>query len=588
MKRTFALGAAFFALASCGGGQTNPKLFSTEWSDDGGRSIEAVRVKLGGARPSGAADVVVAVAGHADKIIGHPLGGGAKWMFAHPLDARPIIAGSVVLGSGGGELFALDARKGTKLWARPTGGLFLHGAGDDGGVTVITMSQGTGMGSVLLAILHDGQVVRQVETEKILGTPAVLSRIAFIPWGNQYISALDLSDGEESGRVVLREKVSRAWTEGGSLYFGEVGITRFDHRIREASRKNANHLALPIRELPGTPALMTSGSERQLPLAGAQDRIRLYALPTSGEGPLAIEGDRYYATYFRLVMGFEATKGALKWVHLHASDVVGGDAARGSVVLCDEQGKVTIFDAQTGGILGEEDLGEPVMSCVVQVDAWRPGGQVRPAEPLAAQIATAVLSHEAQLATANRLLLRELTTLPDELATKTLVDLASDPRASPVLVADARLALATRRNGARFMIEALERHYDFLKDVLLPPPVAPIAQALAAMKERAAAPALASHLLDPADSDEDVKEAAAALEVLGGAAELPALRAFFGLYRATAETDWVQADAAWTRALAEYEIAEADWSEARAARSKARAAVTKAQARLELIRRQQH
>src|SRR5512138_1597310 len=40
-----------------------------------------------------------------------------------------------------------------------------------------------------------------------------------------------------------------------------------------------------------------------------------------------------------------------------------------------------------------------------------------------------------QLATADRLLLRELTTMSDELATKTLVDLSSDLRASPVLVA---------------------------------------------------------------------------------------------------------------------------------------------------------
>src|SRR6185312_2546036 len=114
------------------------------------------------------ADVAVAVAGNGDKMIGQPLGGGAKWTFAHPLDTRPLIAGSVVVGSGGGELFALDATTGRRMWARPTGGLRLHGAGDDGHVTVVTMTSGTGAGSTMLALLRDGSVQRQIETDKVL------------------------------------------------------------------------------------------------------------------------------------------------------------------------------------------------------------------------------------------------------------------------------------------------------------------------------------------------------------------------------------------------------------------------------------
>jgi len=117
------------------------------------------------------------------------------------------------------------------------------------------------------------------------------------------------------------------------------------------------------------------------------------------------------------------------------------------------------------------------------------------------------------------------------------VDAASDPRTSPDLLVDARTALANRRNGASFMEAALVRHYDFLKDVLRTPPVGPIAQALGAMKEKAAAPLLAAHLLDPADTEDDVKQAAAALAVVAGPNEIPALREFFGLYRATAEDD---------------------------------------------------
>jgi outer membrane protein assembly factor BamB len=528
-------------LGACGGGGTNLHLFSTDWTDDHGASMEAVRQRVGGAKPTAATDVVVAVAGNADKIVGLPLSGAAKWSFAHPLDARPIVTGTVVVASGGGKLFALDASNGKSLWERPTGGLALHGAGDNGGVTAITLTQVSGRGSVLLAVTHDGAIVRQVESDKILGAPAVLSRIAFVPWSSQYVSAIDLSDGDEVGRVVLREKTSRAWTKNGALYFGEVGLFRFDDKIRLASSGGATHASLPVRELPGTPLLMASGNDRQSPVASAPDRIRLFARPTAPDAPLAIADDRFYGTYFRIVMGFESKKGGLSWVHLHPSDVLGGDVADGALVVCDEDGKVTSMGAKSGGVLGELDLGEPVKSCTVQIDQWHPSGSPSKVESLARQIAASVKSHEPQLATANRFLLRELATLDDEEATRTLVELAADRRAAPVLVSEARGALANRRNGARYMIEALGKHYDYLRDELLAPPVGPMAQALAAMNDKSAGPALAAHLLDPADDDDDVKQAAAALAILGGPSEVPALKQFFGMYRANAEGEQVSA-----------------------------------------------
>ena len=55
--------------------------------------------------------------------------------------------------------------------------------------------------------------------------------------------------------------------------------------------------------------------------------------------------------------------------------------------------------------------------------------------------------------------------------------------------------------------------------------------------EPGAAPLLAEHILDPADSDDDVREAAAALASLATASEAPALEQFFAMYRATAAND---------------------------------------------------
>ena len=540
MKRATAT-LALLAAAACGGVQAHVTRFSTEWEDDGGVSIGRAWQRLSSEQVPASADVVLGVAGNTDKILGLPLGGGSKWTFAHPLDARPVVAGDVVVGSGGNEVFALDAKSGSVLWRRPTGGIPLLGAGDDGAVTVMTFRKAGGVGSVLLAVSRDGQVVQQIETDKPLGAPAVLARTAFVPWSSQYVSVMDLASGAETARVTLREQVGRAWAQGGSLWFGQIGYVRFDERIAGASKNKATRVAIPARELPGTPKLMPPVSTPVPPVANADDRVHLYARPEGNDSGGALADGRWYATYFRLAMGFGAEKGKLGWVHLHGADFLGGAAASGAVVLCDAQGKVTTLDAKTGGVLSDADLGEPLKSCVVNVDGQRASGSPADVKPLAQQLADAVLADDPQLVEAQKLLLRELAALEDDTATKTLVDLASDPRTSPDLLEQARTALANRRNGATYMEAALQRHYDFLKDVLRPPPVGPIAQALGAMKEKAAAPLLAAHLLDPADTDDDVRQAAAALAVVAGADQIPALHEFFGLYRASAPNDDIAA-----------------------------------------------
>ncbi|MDP9150241.1 MAG: PQQ-binding-like beta-propeller repeat protein, partial [Myxococcota bacterium] len=291
MRLTVTAALLLASLASCGGGQTRLKVFSTDWEDDRGASIARVWDRVSGAAIPPAADVVVGIAGNADKLIGMPLSGDAKWTFSHALDARPIVAGNVIVASGGDETFALDAKTGTALWRRPTGGMTLLGAGDDGTVTVASFRRAGATGTLLLAVTHDGQVMRQIETEKALGAPAVLGRMAFVPWAGQYVSVIDLTNGNEAARVTLREQSSRAWTQGGALWFGELGFIRFDAHIRDASRGGASMVTPPVRELPGMPKLMASGNSPVAPIANAEDKTRLYARPESGDEAGDAAGD---------------------------------------------------------------------------------------------------------------------------------------------------------------------------------------------------------------------------------------------------------------------------------------------------------
>jgi outer membrane protein assembly factor BamB len=233
-------------------------------------------------------------------------------------------------------------------------------------------------------------------------------------------------------------------------------------------------------------------------------------------------------------MGLDAKDGALRWVRSFRDDVIAGSAAEAGFALCDTSGAVHVVAASNGGDAGGVSLGQKLRSCVVQSGALRVGVGADPGS-LVKQIGNALDVRDQELATAQHFLLIELGPMQDPTVTKILIDLASDARISPLLLEDAAKLLATRRNGAEYMIEALGRHYDFLSDVLRPPPIGPMADALAAMHEKRAAPQLAKHLNDPANAPDDIRRCARALVELAGPAEAEDLKTFFALYRATAD-----------------------------------------------------
>jgi outer membrane protein assembly factor BamB len=523
---------------SCGGGQTRiDTAFSTDWQDDHGAGARVVQSKVSAIPiPAGTA---VAVGVVDNGLVGVSLSGGSPWSYTHALESRPALAGSVVVGSGGGEIFALDAATGRPLWTkRGTGEL--RGIGDDGKTTVLSLGRSTDAGSLLLAIAHDGNVVRQLEAQPRVGIPAVVGSYAFFPWQSQYVTVYNLTTGTEEARLLFREQVSRAFTHGGKLYFGELGLFRFDERVSLASQHQASHVVLPAITLPGDPTWFVSASDARPLEADARDKISLFGEPTPGAS-LALAANTLIATYYRIVLGLDARAGTVTWTRNLAADAIAGDPFPRGIALCDADGNVTLLGLANGAKLASVSFGKKIKTCVVQADSFSSAAgtteEVRP--PLADQIAEAVDLGEADLLAVHRVLLRTLGKLEDSKATKVLIDWASDPRTAPPLLADTDPVLSARRNGAPYMLEALGRHYDFLHDVLRPPPVGPLSDALAGIKETRAAPLLVSHLFDPADTASSIRRAAAALEVVGSAAELPKLRTFFALYRTTAEDDQI-------------------------------------------------
>ncbi len=530
---------------SCGGGQTQGAAFDGVQLDDG-TAMAALQRQLANAPIPRGADVAVGVFGERS-LVGVKLEGGDPWTFEHPISCRPVVAGGVVVGVGANEMFGLDARTGKQLWTRKAGGC-LRGASDDGKITIVSSRPINGRGGILIAIDHDGQVVRQIEDEADVGVPAMIDGFLFLPWDARYVSAYDLALGDEVARVRLPGRVTRAFTVGGALFFGETLVTRFDDHIAQLAQGGTTTVKLPARALPDHPVWMSSGNDA-LPAAGEpSDRVHLYARPEA-RGPAAVVGGRYAATHGRVAMGLSAADGALTWVHAHDAPFLGGAAYEGGFALCDAEGRVTFLDARTGAVAGSVALGIPIDACLVQADAITRTTPDAP-RPLRDGIASAIRLQQSDAAPIQRFLLGELAASPDDEATETLIRLVIEGSAPPDLAPEVRAALGARRRGARFMIAALQKPYDFLDDVLRSPPVGPLAEALAAMGEAAAAPILAEHLLAPETSPIDVERAAAALYVLAGPAELSALRYFFAAYRSeTADNAIVLAVVHVARAL---------------------------------------
>ncbi len=513
--------------SGCGGGQTRAgAAFSPDWFEDGGKTIRALQPRIEAAQVQPNADVAVGVVD--DGLVGVSLADGNRWSYPHVIDSRPAAAGDVVVGMGGGEVFALKATSGERLWSRPAVGA-LRGIGDDGRTTVLSIAK-PGRGTILLAVDRAGAVVRQVEAGPAVGVPAVRGGYAFLPWQNHYVTVYDLTSGSEVARLFIGERVSHAFLSGQALFFGETSLVRFDARLVAGAPVQPTIYPPLSRTLPGDPVWMPPGYDALAPVADARDKVSLFAYPAKGTSA-GVDSDRFMALYFSYALGFDARTRNLAWVHTHSTDILTASAFSRGVALCDADGKITLLDAKTGITGRTVEFGKPVKSCVLQTDELAGVHTSRLALPLLEQLSVALKDPRGEFVTLKEVLVDEVAKQPDSQATKLLVDVLTDARTPEPLFARAEKALVERRNGAEHILAALGRHYDFLKGVLRPPPVGAFADALAAMKETKAASMLASHLADPADTSKDMRRVAAALLTIGSADQLPELRMFFSLHR---------------------------------------------------------
>lgn len=531
LTRLFASSVALLlalAALACGGSARTP--FSPSWSNDQGASIGALERRLVGKKIDVGPGVAVGVS--ARGLVGVGLTAKTPWFYPVAARERPVVAGAVVVGTDASNVFGLDALTGQELWKVSHAGLALRGAGDDGVMTAVTLGRPQGGGSRLLVLSRSGTVELTEEHNADFGPPAVVDGVVFVPWGNQYVSAIEVASGDEVARLLLRKQVSHALNLGGQLYFGESEIVAFDSKIAQAWADGGTVISLPKVNLPGEPRWFRAGTASRPAQSTATDKVSLLALPVSG----SLSGERFAASYFRVVFGFQQTSADLDWVRSFAADVLGGSAGNGGFVLCDSAGDVWLLDAKTGSDVGHTRLPGPLQSCVAQAGATHfpaSAGKV----DLPQQLTDVLTSRDTAMVAAQQIVLEALGNRQEPETAQILIKMLQTPHLSPVLRGRTQALLAKRRSGAEFMREALKLRYDFLAGREAALTAAPIAEALAAMKYDAAAPELALQLLDPALPAEDVVQVARALEVLATPEIYPALKEFFAMNRDDATED---------------------------------------------------
>lgn len=504
---------------ACGGGQTRGHPLDSTWSDEDGAELDSFVQSWNVSRPPPLVEAAIGIVDH-QTIVGRALPDGERWMYEHELESRPILTGTVVVGVGGGELFALDARTGEELWTRRALGR-LRGASDDGATTLVSMASLSMQRSIVLAVARSGQVKRQIYERAVIGAPTVLDSFAFLPYGNDLVLIFDLLEGSEAARIVSTVPVTRSFMVGSDLYFGERGVLRFDRNVVKARHGGGTYLELPDRELPGDPQWLRAGSVT-LPVASTRrDSVRYYAEPRTT--PAATRIDRYVLSFFNLAVGLSAPSGNTRWVHASTAAFLGGAVGDQMLVLCDAGGDVRWLDLETGAVIMRRSLEESVLACAVQSRRARPGSVPGNPASLERQLGEAIAMEGLAVLPAQLVLLDDLAALTSAEATLTLIRLAQAPGgASPGRRTVARRADELLRSRRHALEAAVETLYEGRIDL----PVGAMTEALVRNETPGAARAFAWRLMDPRWPARDVIAIAEAVEQLATTSERSLLAVF--------------------------------------------------------------
>lgn len=536
---------------ACGCGRTVE--FRTSYPDNQPSHVAEVLERLGPPQLPSSPDnvtgqplVVVALHGDDEGLVAFAADTGEElWRRSMAVDSRAEIGGPVVVVRSDQEIVGLSVRDGQPLWRRPAETIDYVGAAVDSGVVVLAFSTAGQQASmfregrlVALDALSGRELWTLGPVEKQLASPAASSGVLFVPWDRLSISAFDIETGRELARLLSRDDVFSFVRAGpAGVFYGSTGVYRLTEQSASGSREESVVFEPLVGNAPVSEGIEADGFLAQTGGRNARNKIRFLwrGAPSTGE-QVDLFDDTLYFLYYRIVFAFDAGTGRLRWVCTTEQDIEAAAVVSGGLLLIDGQGGLRGLSAESGETSFEADLEVPVANASFDVPGM-PSGEPQgdaPSTAVRQQLRAVIFDPDARLAPARRFAVAVLASMPEPEVTRDLLEVCRCRRIPEAIRNDAAMVLRTRQVGSRYLVEALEDHYDFLEDTQAPP-VGVIASAVLHMDERSALDPLFEHLLDPETPREDLAPVAEAVAEFGEARLVPELRRFIVRYHADSE-----------------------------------------------------
>jgi len=536
LHRTLLLGALLTASACAAG---TPSAFTPNFPDNSPRTMQALmqqvaRVTTAEARKP--PPLAVGVNAH-QHVYGYDLTTErVRWQTRIKPRFTPLLAGDVAVIQQGDSILGLDLNTGEQRFEFDAGELLLAGAdgAGDGTLIALTASASSPQAKSRLLFLRDGRLAWEHELNDAVGVPALSGSVALVPWSTHYLSGLSIDTGAELARLHFHDAVvSQAFVSGDQVYVGGTrGIALLSPALTTGRWESAPHFAPALQEVPGRPAFLADAYQSPpLPAPdGAQIRVRSAWLPTLSQDRLGLADNTLYSVFYRLVFAFDAQSGALRFVHTHDSDVIGARAEAGGLVIADTQGELSFLDSREGARAWQTHAAPQSLQLTIPA-TQKTGAEPEASRALRLQLAQAAADPDARLVPAQLLTVKTLVDVEDPAATVDLLTLCESDRTTPGVRQAACDGLGRRKPGDAWVQRALSRHASYLS-ASSTPPVAALAKAAAAQKNRAAVPLLIEHLQDPNTPTSALPDVVDALAALDDARAAHALQQFYLLYHA--------------------------------------------------------
>ena len=465
--------------------------------------------------------------------------GHALWTKPMAATSAPSILGDAVVVEVGAATHVLDLATGEDRGHVDHIGLEYAGADRDGDTIVMCfaagLSGGTRRAGRVVAVRASNVGQRwEHEVSGIVGRPAARGGFAFVPWDRQNIAVIGLDDGVERARLRSTDDVlSWVFAAPEGVFYGGRGIYKLTPDSATGTRAGSQYLANPFEGIPGDPLIHRDGFQASTGSRTARDRIRFTFLPAAASTgtTLAVRGGTIFAAYYHDVLAVDATTGAVRWALRLDEDVEGMELTPAGLFVLSPGGRVRGIDPATGSAGIVANLGVEIGAVDMDV-----GGLALPAERTAPegsareQLVSLIRDADNRLVPFRSFLVSRLARLEDEEVTHDLLDLYTQ-RSIPVQLRQSiATALQSRRNGARFLVAALDEHFDYLENHSAPP-LQVIAPTLVAMGAHDAVPGLTAHLLDHETPLEALPGVVSAIGTLGEGGSVPVLQRWLQLYR---------------------------------------------------------